>query len=80
MCRCRFRTEAFRLRCEQEAEARRDEGRARPPAPVELPSPTVGAEVPARSLPDGPLHAPKLRPDAAERRLACRRSEDLLLD
>jgi len=71
---------AFRLRCEQEAEARRNANRAPPPKPVEAAAPAAIAAPPPRSLPESPLLAPKLRPDAKERRLTYRRAEDLLLD
>lgn len=72
---------AFRLRCEQEAEAGRGANRAPPPKPIQPPAPAASAALPvARSLPDGPLLVPKLRPDAEERRRSYRRAEDLLLD
>ena len=72
---------AFRLRCEQQAEAGRSANRVPPPKPIEPPTPAASTALPApRSLPDGPLLAPKLRPDAAERRHSYRRAEDLLLD
>ncbi len=71
---------AFRLRVEQEAEARRNAKRAPTPKPAEPAMRTSATEPTPRSLPDGPLLAPKLRPDAEERRRSYRRAEDLLLD
>jgi hypothetical protein len=71
---------AFRLRCEQESEARRNASHLTLPVAAEAPAPRASAEPQPRCLPDGPLLAPKLRADAAERRLSYRRAEDLLLD
>lgn len=71
---------AFRLRCAQEAEARRHSSHVPPPKPAEAHLPAVTADPPPRALPASPLLAPKLRPDAEERRRSYRRAEDLLLD
>jgi len=71
---------AFRLRCAQETEARNKANRIASPKPAEPPLAAATMETPPRSLPDGPLLAPRLRPDAEERRHSYRRAEDLLLD
>lgn len=70
---------ALRLRHALEAQVRRDNNRPATAPDLAAPAkPLVTATAPA--LPAEMLPAPRLRPDAVERRHTYRRAEDLLLD